>query len=376
MKILNATKIWFRAGVAIAGLLVNAITLADEGTLNVSNLVLKAVSGFPNAIEQKFEFTGVLYFMDCDNCVDQVYNGWATISGSWDGHSQEAIEAITYNGEIKGNVIAHLKCNDNPWMTPTECAKIDINVNESGSPWWIDWDGIYNQGGNPMPITSNEVWTHWGEAKAMSDAAANNQPPPPPPPPQNKKLVFKNVGFAMTHTQNIEKPSFNKGEIKGINPLPEQPGKITNPGEIRGSNPALKPTGKVVGSEVITKNIPGITHEQYSSHGGKITSITITPSKNVMVGTKVTVKVNGSGSCALIIDTNGASDEGNNIEKYKLPLENLPITISFQAKKIGTFMIQSIDENHGSHSCKSIDTAGNTQLTVYGQINNSKAILR
>ena len=100
------------------------------------------------------------------------------------------------------------------------------------------------------------------------------------------------------------------------------------------------------------------------------------PSNNVMVGTKVTVKVNGSGSCALIIDTNGASDEGNDTEKYKLPLENMPITISFQVKKTGTFKIQAKDESHGSHSCKSIDTAGNTQLTVYGQINKSKAILR
>ena len=238
MKTFNATRKWFTAGIAITGLLASTSTFADTGSLFWNNLALKAATGVPDKSEHKYTLTGVLILKEGD-----FHKGWATIIGTWNGASQVATESFTYNGEIQGNVVAQFKCQDDPWIhtinNKAYCLITNINANQSGTQWTINWNSVYSQ--IERPITTSQVTLQ--QAQALSEAAANNQPPPPPPP--KKPLVFNNVEIAMTHTQNIKKPllfnpdpepsgNINKDKIKGFNSPPEQTVKITKPGEIRG----------------------------------------------------------------------------------------------------------------------------------------------
>ena len=99
MKTLNSKRKWFTAGLAIAGLLISANALADELTLNWSLIQLKAAAGVPNGTEHQYELTGIIGFDNCPFCTIN-YNGWVTVSGKWDGHSQDATETIKIEGDI------------------------------------------------------------------------------------------------------------------------------------------------------------------------------------------------------------------------------------------------------------------------------------
>ena len=292
MKTFNAKRKWLTAGMAVAGLCLSTNVLAEQWVLSWDQIQLKAAAGVPNEKIHQYVLTGALSFKQeqCKFC-SSGYDGWATISGKWDGHNQDAIESIKIEGGITGTVVAHFKCNADPWVNSTTCVKINITAQQSAPADGINWDSVYSQ--KVKPITSSQVSLQ--QAQAFSEAQANNQPPPPPPPPQKKKLVFKDAAIATTHTQNILKPPaspaissssnfmksdvmrrlypqaeqtvkitnpgeirgfnlqpepsgkvINPGEIRGFNPLPETPGKVINPGEIRGFNPQPEPPGKAV----------------------------------------------------------------------------------------------------------------------------------
>jgi len=259
MKSLTTTRKWVTTGIAFAGLFVSANAFADNWDLSWNNIQLKAASGVPNNTEHQYVLTGALSMSEvCGGFrkfCGEPFDGWATITGKWDGHSQDVTENIMIEGDIVGSVSTHFKCNADPWIDhSTTCVKLSVAANQSvpASPG-INWDSVYTQ--LMKPITSSRV--SLVQAQAMSTAQANNQPPPPPPPPQKKPLVIKNAAVAKTHIQNIQKqlgftpdpepPStFNMGEIKNIDPLQEQQGKVINPGEIRGFNPQPEPPGKVI----------------------------------------------------------------------------------------------------------------------------------
>lgn len=88
-----------------------------------------------------------------------------------------------------------------------------------------------------------------------------------------------------------------------------------------------------------------------AAHAAGITAVQLLPGSHVSQGSTVTVKVLGSGTCTVFIETNGASDVEGGFGDYQLGPAALPVSLSFQANTLGTFQIAATGADADGELC-------------------------
>ncbi len=100
----------------------------------------------------------------------------------------------------------------------------------------------------------------------------------------------------------------------------------------------------------------------------EITGIQLSPSASVGMGTTVTVTVQGTGQCTVMVETNGASAVEGGFGDYQLGPGPFPMSVSFKAEKVGSFQIAATGSTSENGLCvKGGAFAINTMLEVRGR---------
>jgi hypothetical protein len=190
--------IWSLAlALIMVGVLAPSIAGEEAGWKEVE---LIGAQGVPRAQQHRYEFRGVLVVAETTSkesgfslskggyytTVHNVqYAMWVEAVGTYDTHTQTAVERITLTGDLVGNIISTIKAPNDPWLNHgTQGVVLDVSMNTSTNGVWPRFDSLIKQTRQPLTIYGADP----SNAAALSAQAASNNPPPPPPPPAPDKV--------------------------------------------------------------------------------------------------------------------------------------------------------------------------------------------
>ena len=100
---------------------------------------------------------------------------FVTIEASWDRADSEAVERITFEGDIDGRFNGLFRCGTNPFEAANSCVVEGVDSDDAVWPELID--SVLRRS---LPITAGKI--DRAEAEQIATVGSGSPPPPPPPP--------------------------------------------------------------------------------------------------------------------------------------------------------------------------------------------------
>jgi hypothetical protein len=181
----------------VACVLTSSVSGEEAGWKEVE---LVGAQGVPNAQTHRYEFRGVLLVSEVTSkdsgfslskggyytTTHSVgYAMWVEALGTYDTHTQTAVERINLTGDLVGNIVSTIKVARDPWLDHgAQGVVLNVSLNTSTNGVWPRFDNLIKQTRQPLTIFGVDP----ARAASMSAQAASNSPPPPPPPPAPEKV--------------------------------------------------------------------------------------------------------------------------------------------------------------------------------------------
>jgi hypothetical protein len=141
------------------------------------NLKLKAARGVSLETKHSYQFSGICSVKLPFGNTWIYQDIWVDLLASWNGETNEGYEMTTLHNNL-GNIIVQVKCDDDPWLTKSQCALVGYQNNTQ----FTNFGGVFNvrEGQYPPfeiltgqypPLARNQAIME--EAIALSASAAS-----------------------------------------------------------------------------------------------------------------------------------------------------------------------------------------------------------
>jgi hypothetical protein len=113
--------------------------VADLSPPYICKLKLKDAQGVSINTRHTYQFSGICSIKIPVGNTWIYQNVWVDTQGTWDGTTNDATEITTLANDM-GTVTAQLKCDDDPWLTKSQCSLL----NYQNSTQFTNLSGVFN----------------------------------------------------------------------------------------------------------------------------------------------------------------------------------------------------------------------------------------